>query len=303
MKTAVCFPGQASFPMSDMLERFGQVPAVKPIVEEGLRFVDAIKTSVSDHTVQQLRTFIASVASYQIVREVGTPISVLAEHGVGFYASLVAAQAMSFSEGLEIIEMTGYLLDEVAQQGDYDMASIIGLSRDEINAICSVAAESGEVYLANINGPTWFVLSGHTIAVAAACDGAIRRGATEARLLAIGAPIHTNLLEHTSRRLRKQLATMTFQPPTTPIIEHIYAHRVVARNILDLLSQQLFMPVKWTRVMDVLYREGIDTFIELAPGGDLSRLIEVNREDATIISLGEPEALDEAIEQLSKLNP
>ncbi len=303
MKIAVCFPGQASFPTLDMLEQLRAVPIARRIVEEGLRFVDAIKTSVSDRTVQQLRTFIASVASYQIVREVGTPISVFADHGIGFYASLVAAQAMSFSEGLEIIEMTGYLLDEVAQQGDYDTASIIGLNRDEINAVCSVAAESGEVYLANINGPTWFALSGHTIAVAAACDGAIRRGAIEARLLGIAAPIHTNLLEHSSRRLRKRLATTTFQSPTTPIIEHIYAHRVVARNILDLLSQQLFMPVKWTRVMDVLSGKGIDTFIVLAPGGDLSRLIEVNREDATIISLGEPDGLDEAIEQLSRLNP
>jgi len=303
MRIAVCFPGQASFPMSDMLERFGSVPAVKPIIEEGLRHLDAIEARVSDRTIQQLLTFIASAASYQIVRWVGTPVSVFAEHGVGICASLVAAQAMSFSQGLEIIEMTGGLLDEVAQQGDFDMASIIGLSRDEINAVCSVAAESGEVYLANINGPMWFVLSGHTTAVAAACDGAIRRGAMEARLLGIGAPIHTNLLEHSSRRLRKQLATMTFQPPTTPIIQHIYAQRVVARSILDLLSQQLFMPVKWTRVMDVLSRRGIDTFIELAPSGDLSRLIKANRENVTIISLGQLDSLDEAIEQLSELGP
>ena len=126
----------------------------------------------------------------------------------------------------------------------------------------------------------------------------------EARLLGIGAPIHTNLLERSSRRLRKRLATWIFQPPTTTIVEHIYAHRVVARNILDLLTQQLFMPVKWTRVMDVLSRKGIDTFIELAPGGDLSMLIEVNRgEDATIISLAEPDNIDEAISRLSELGP
>jgi len=290
--------------MPDMLQRFGRIPIVKPTIEEGLQYVDAIQTPVSDRTLQQLQTFITSVASYQIVRGIGIPVSVFAEHGAGFYASLVAAQAMYFSQGLEIIELTGCLLDEVAQQGDYDMASIVGLSRDEINSVCSVAAESGEVYLANINGPTWFVLSGHKTAVATACDGAIRRGAMEARLLGIGTPIHTNLLERSSRRLRKQLATMTFQPPTTPIIEHIYAHRVVARNILDLLSQQIFMPVKWTRVMEVLLtRMGIDTFVVLAPDNNLTSLIKTNREGAAVISLGEPDSLDEAIERLSELGP
>ena len=302
MKIAVCFPGQALFPLSDTLERLRKERFAKPIVQEGLRYVDAIQEAASNRTLQLLRTFIASVASYQIISEIDLPVSVFAEHGMGFYASLVAAGAMSFSGGLEIIEMTGGLLDEVAQKGDYDMASIIGLTRDEINALCSVVAESGEVYLANINGPTWFVLSGQSSAMAAACDGAIWRGAIEARLLGIGAPIHTNLLERCSRRIRKQLATVTFQPPTTPIIEHISGQRVLARNILDLLSQQPFMPVKWTRVMEVLSRTGIDTFIELAPGREMAKLVEANREGATIISLGEPDNLDETIERLSEAN-
>ena len=304
MSIALCFPGQAVFPLSEVLERLALNPTARPIVQEGGRYIDAIETQASERTLRRLRTFIAGVASYHIVREIGVPVSVFAEHGIGFYAALVAAQSMSFAEGLEIVKTTCDLLDEVAERDDYDMASIVGLNRDEINSICSVAAESGEVYLANINGPTQFVLSGHKKAVAAACDGAIRRGAMEARLLGIGAPIHTNLLERSSRRLRKQLGTSMFLNPATPIVEHIYAQRVVARSILDLLSLQLFMPVKWTRVMEVLRtRMSVDTFIEVAPGVELSRLIRINQNDATIISFGEPDNFDGAIERLSELHP
>ena len=289
-------------PVSDLLGRLKEIPSGRPTVEQGEEFIQRVRSPLSERTIQQLGTFIASVASFEVLtEEMRGPVSLFVEHGVGMYAALVSARSMSCRQGLEIVLMAGDLLDEVACSGDFEMASIVGLNRDEINLVCSVAAESGEVYLANINGPTHFVLSGHRKAMAAACDGANRRGAIEAKLLGIGAPIHTNMLESRSRRLAKQLATVRFRSPATPIIEHIYGQRVIECNILDLLSQQLFMPVKWTRVMDALCRKGIDALIILPPDAGLSRTIEANLRDATIISPGEGSDLRIWLEQIARL--
>jgi len=290
-------------PVSDLLGRLKQLSAAGPTVEEGEKFIERVGSPLSERTIQQLRTFIASVASFKVLtEEMNGPVSLLVEHGVGIYAALVSARSMSFHQGLEIVLMAGDLLDEVADGGDFEMASIVGLNREELNLVCSVAAESGEVYLANINGPTHFVLSGHRKAMAAACDGANRRGAIEAKLLGVDAPIHTSILESRGRRLAKQLATVQFQSPATPIIEHIYGQRIIECNILDLLSQQLFMPVKWTRVMDALCREGIDTLIILPPETGLAKSIEADMNDATIISPGEGSDLKAWFEQLAGLS-
>ena len=303
MKTAVCFPGQALSPVTDLLRRLKQFAAAGSTVEEGEKFIEQARSPLSERTIQQLGTFIASVASFKVLTdEMDLPVSLLVEHGVGMYAALVAARSMSFHQGLEIVVMAGDLLDEVADRGDFEMASIVGLSREELNLVCSVAAESGEVYLANINSPTHFVLSGHKKALVAACDGAIRRGAIEAKLLGIGTPIHTNILESRGRRLAKQLATVQFQNPAVPIVEHIYGQRIIECNILDLLSQQLFMPVKWTRVMDVVHRKGIDTLIALPPETGLAEVIEANLEDVTVISPGEAGDLEAWLGQLAGLS-
>lgn len=302
MKIAACFPGQALFPVSSMLEKLCGFGPCKRIVEKGIEYVGAIDAPLSDRTLLQLHTFIASVASYRIVRNANVPVSVFAEHSMGIYAALVAARALSFTLGLDIVKLAGELIDQAAIRGDYDMAAVIGLERDEINTVCAIAAEAGEVYLANVNGPRQFVLSGEKKALQIACDSALRRGAMDAKLLGMGAPIHTNLLERASRSLKKQLAAETFHGPVIPIVEHIYGQDVLASTILDLLCQQLFMPVKWARVMDVLLtRKEIDTFIELAPGNTLTKLIKLHAMDATVISLGDPEKLDEAIDQLREL--
>ena len=98
-----------------------------------MEYVVTIDSPLSDRTLLQLHTFIASLASYRLVRDANVPVHVFAEHSMGIYAALVAARAMSLSQGLDIVRLAGELIDEVATKGDYGMASIIGLERDEIN--------------------------------------------------------------------------------------------------------------------------------------------------------------------------
>ncbi|MBN1592640.1 MAG: ACP S-malonyltransferase, partial [Candidatus Coatesbacteria bacterium] len=248
MNIAVCFPGAVSTAPSNTLDQLALNPIARPIVLEGLRYIESHDELASGRSIHWLQTYISGVACYEIIRETGPAISAITEHGTGFFAALVAAESVSFTNGLKMVRAACSILDSIAAQGEFDMASIIGLNRDEINGICSIAAESGEIYLANVNSPTQFVLSGHKKAVVAACDCAFNRGAIEAKLLNIGVPVHTNLLEWSSRHFLNQFGTHTFSNPEVMTIEHIYGQRVIAGSILDLLSQQLFMPVKWARV-------------------------------------------------------
>lgn len=301
MKIAFCFPGQALSPVQPVLKRLAEFEPARPVIDEGREFIATARPNVSERTVAQLETFIASVASYQIVKDTGVPLSIFAEHSMGIYAALVAAGVIQFAEGLQIVKTAGELIDDVSTRGDYDMAAIVGLGRDKINHICEAAAEEGLVFLANINGPMQFVLSGERTALIAACKLARAQNAAAAKLLGIGAPLHTDLFEHAGRALKKQLATTEFSPPHTPIVQHTDGQFVIASDVLGILSQQLFMPVKWTSVMSTLIREGIDTYIEAAPGDTLSKLIHLKLRNAPVFCLGHQQELQKTIAAICQL--
>ncbi|MBP1699329.1 MAG: malonyl CoA-ACP transacylase, partial [Deltaproteobacteria bacterium] len=106
----------------------------------------------------QLSAYTLSMVHFYRLRAAGWVPDIFAEHSMGIYSALAASEAISFEEGLFVTEAIGRLLKREGAIHPGGMASIIGLSLEEIQKICQ-DLNGFQLSIANYNGSMHFVLS------------------------------------------------------------------------------------------------------------------------------------------------
>jgi [acyl-carrier-protein] S-malonyltransferase len=219
----------------------------------------------------QLATFVLSLVVLDAAERIGIVPSACAGHSLGEYSALVASGSLDFEDGLRLVAERGAAMQQAALDAPGTMAAVLGLDDDGVEAACRRA--DGDAWVANFNGPGQVVIAGSSEAVAEAGRIAKELGAKKVLPVPVGGAFHTPLMGAARDRLRKALATVSFRVPEPAVVAN-----VDARAHLDpdewpkLLSSQLCSPVRWRQTLDTLLADGVQTFVELGPGGVLTGL-------------------------------
>ncbi len=67
-----------------------------------------------------------------------------------------------------------------------------------------------------------------------------------------------------------------------------------AEHVPALLLEQLTAPVRFTQAVQALVADGVDTFVEIGPGGVLAGLIKRIDRSVAVLSIGTIDELDAA---------
>jgi [acyl-carrier-protein] S-malonyltransferase len=169
MKTAFIFPGQGSQyvgmgkdfyteyqeakELFDLAERLLEIP-IKKICFEGPEDL------LTQTKFTQPAIFIHSMAIFKLLQKQGIFPDALAGHSLGEYSALVAAEAISFENGLKLVKLRGELMQKAGEKYPGKMAAIIGLNDEIIGELCIEASKFGVVQPANFNSPGQVVISG-----------------------------------------------------------------------------------------------------------------------------------------------
>ncbi len=275
---AFVFPGQGAQAIG-MLNGFAGNPVVAQTIAEandalgfdlGKMIAEGPKEDLDLTTNTQPVMLTASVAVYRAWIAAGGPLpSVVAGHSVGEYAALVAAGVIAFKDAVPLARFRAQAMQEAVPVGQGGMAVILGLSADDVRAVCveAAAAEAGSVVEAvNFNEPTQIVIAGHSAAIERACELAKAKGAKRAMKLSVSAPFHSSLLKPASDRLRDYLRDVPFAAPQIALINNV---DVAILNdpalIKDALVRQAAGPVRWVETMQKLAADGTTLVIESAP--------------------------------------
>src|SRR5437016_9859694 len=217
---AFLFPGQGSQTIGmgkDLAEKF---PVGRQTFEEA---DDALGYQLSklcfEGPEDQLRLteitqpaiLTASIAAWCVLDEKGVKAAFVAGHSLGEYSAHVAAGTIAFADAVRTVRNRGKYMQEAVPVGVGAMAAILGMSSEEVTAICSEAAQGEVCEPANINSAEQIVISGHKNAVERGTKLASARGATRAVMLPVSATCHCSLMQPASRRLDGRLQAATFQ--------------------------------------------------------------------------------------------
>lgn len=230
-----------------------------------------------------------SVAAHRVVTEAGIRPAYVAGHSLGEYSALVAAGSLGFAEALRLVRHRGQYMQEAVPVGTGAMAALVGLTREQVEAICREAAGDEVVAPANLNTPSQIVVAGHRGAVERVREQALAAGAKRAVLLPVSAPFHCSLMRPAQQRLAPELEAAPFADLGVPLVNNVRAEEVrsgaAARQGL---REQIPAPVLWEQSVRRLLAAGVEQFVEIGPGRVLTgmmRQIEpaelaVNVEDA-----------------------
>ena len=304
---AFVFPGQGSQKVGMLAAAYEQFGAVRESYAEasdalGYDMWELIQNGEQDalnltETTQPV-LLASSVALFRAWQEQGgSAPSVMAGHSLGEFTALVCAGALGFADAVRLVRSRGQFMQTAVPVGEGAMAAIIGLDDDAINRIC--AETEGVVAAVNFNSPGQVVIAGHTAAVDAAIIELKAAGAKRAVPLPVSAPFHTELMKPAGERLAEAMADVAIEAPKVPVVHNVHAETESdPGKIRDLLVQQIYSPVQWTRCMQSIVDRGISNVVECGPGKVLSGLNRRIDRSLTSYSLEEPDSLLTAKQEL-----
>ncbi|MDO8497602.1 MAG: ACP S-malonyltransferase [bacterium] len=199
-----------------------------------------------------------------------------AGHSLGEITALAAVGALGLGQAVALAKERGRLMQKAGVTSPQTMAALIGLSLDEIAAICT---ETG-AYVANINYATQIVISGTVVDVEKACREAKAlqkaKGMKE-RVFPLNVSIaaHSPLMESVQEEYRDYVMGIQFENPHIPFVANYTGEYVrSAQQIPELLVNQLTGTVQWLKTIHTMTNNGVDTFYEVGPGKVLTGLIQ-----------------------------
>lgn len=285
---AYVFPGQGSqFPGMGK-ELYEKSAVVRGLFDQANQILGFnIKKIMFEGTAEDLKqtnvtqpaVFLHSVSLAQMI-ETFEPKAV-AGHSLGEFSALVAANALSFEDGMQLVAKRAEAMQEACELQPSTMAAILGLEDSIVEEVC--ASVDGVVVPANYNCPGQLVISGEVEAVEKACELLKEKGAKRALILPVGGAFHSPMMEPAREKLEKAIEQVKFHKPICPIFQNVTASAVSDPNeIKKNLNIQLTAPVRWTQTIQNMWAEGLTSYLEVGPGRTLQGLIKKIEREAQV---------------------
>lgn len=214
----------------------------------------------------QLSTFLVSMLAWQALPDLD--VAVVAGHSLGELSALVAAGVLTLADGVRLVGARGQAMQAAADAAPGTMAAVLGLADEAVEQVC---AGLSDVWPANHNAPLHVVVSGTVGGVAAAGPALKDAGARRVLPLPVGGAFHTPLMEPARARLDAALGAVAYAAPTTAVLSAVTAQPY--DDVRATLSRQLTAPVRWRQLVEQLPSYGVDTVVEVGPGGVLAGLV------------------------------
>lgn len=243
----------------------------------------------------------AGVAVWRVWNERGGPKpQAMAGHSLGEYTALACSGALDFAEAVALVAERGRLMQEAVPAGEGAMAAVLGLEDDQVREVCTQAAGGEVVEAVNFNSPGQVVIAGARPAVERAIALAKEAGSKRALLLPVSVPSHCALMKPAAERLLERLTQARLRTPGIPVLHNVtVGESREPKEMRDLLTRQLYRPVRWVETVSELKRRGFGTLVEMGPGKVLSGLTRRIDKDLASLAVYDPDTLDKALEALA----
>jgi [acyl-carrier-protein] S-malonyltransferase len=246
--------------------------------EEQLRLTENTQPAILVH----------SIAAWTLLRKRGLHPMLLAGHSLGEYSALVAAGVLAFADAVRLVHKRGAFMQAAVPPGRGSMAAMLGVSRQDVEALCREFAGRGVLQPANYNAPGQIVIAGDTACVQTAVAAVKERGLGRTVWLNVSAPFHCQLLSPAAEQLAAALAEVSLGSFTFPVIANINAAPYPSVEVVkSFLAQQVCAPVCWEESMQYAAAQGCEAFLEVGPGKVLSTMMRRIAPHVRILALDE----------------
>ena len=292
-KIAAMFPGQGAQSIGMGKEDYDSFASVREIYAQANEILGYDITSLCfNGPLEELSTtvrsqpaiYLVSMAAIQALREkepeVLTSVSSAAGLSLGEYSALAFAGALSFEDGLRLVQLRGQAMQEASDLVAGGMVSLIGLEPEKVQEICATFNKDPEILIcANYLCPGNLVVSGTKSACQSAAQAALEADAMKVIPLAVAGAFHTALMKPAAEKMAAVLKETRISSPRVPVISNVDVQsHFEPDDIRQTLLKQICSPVRWEETIRTLLENDYDQFYEIGPGRVLRGLLKrINR--------------------------
>jgi [acyl-carrier-protein] S-malonyltransferase len=278
---ALLFPGQGSQFVGMARDVCDAVPAARELIRQaddvlgfGLSrlMFEGPEDELTATVNAQPAIFAASLAMLRGT-ELPADVAFAAGHSVGEYSALVAAEAMSFEDGLRLVRERGRLMHQAGSDTPGGMLAVLGLDAPAIEDACAAVAPL-LACAANYNAPGQVIVSGEDAALAAVEAELKARGGKRVLRLNVSAAFHSPVMGGAAAELRAAIDRVPIRAPRWPIVGNVEARPLTSEaDIRRELAEQIAAPVRWEASIRAMVAAGVTFFLEIGPGNVLTGLL------------------------------
>ena len=309
MKISFLFPGQGTQSIGmgkDLYNKYKEVKNIYSKVEK-ITGIDIKEISfngpeekLNETQNTQLAVLTESLAILEILKKNNINADMLAGLSLGEYTALIEDNIFSFEDGVKIVQKRGDIMQNLAPKGNWKMAAILGLDDKKVEEICKNVS-NGFVVPANYNTIGQIVISGEEEAVIKAGELAKENGAKKISLLNTAGPFHTEKLQKCSTALKEEIDKIKFNSKNSKVVKNIDGKLYNKNdNIQEILAKHIMNPVRFKNVLQTMYDNGTDLFIEIGPGKTLSSFVKRMKfeRNIKIMNINNCKTLEDVIEEV-----
>lgn len=282
MRIALIFPGQgAQYPgmASDFYQTFEVCREIFQQADHLLnrKLSDVILSGPEELLVEtqnsQTGIYVASIATLRAIQSLYPRLAptVTAGLSLGEYTALHAAEKISFSDGLTLVDHRARYMNEACLSQPGTMMVILGMKDEEVEQMVRELKMPHDLWAANFNCPGQVVISGTHKGIEAGMEEAKKRGAKRVLPLQVHGAFHSGLMEEAQKKLSPYILEAPISNNEIGLAMNVTG--TVERdekNIKQNLVLQVTHPVRWQQCVRAMVNEGVDLFIEVGCGKTLA---------------------------------
>ncbi|MDC9715059.1 MAG: ACP S-malonyltransferase [Gammaproteobacteria bacterium] len=282
MKYSLIFPGQGSQSLGMLSELAEHFPIVKETFTEASdvlgfdlwQLTQEDQDGLNQTQNTQPAMLAAGYATYQVLNsEMDLSPICMAGHSLGEYTALVAAGALRFNDGIELVRQRAELMQSAVPAGVGAMAAILGLEDETVIKVCADYSGEGVVEAVNFNSLGQVVIAGNKEAVDITCEAMKAAGAKRAVTLPVSVPSHCSLMNDAATVFANAVENVSFKIGEVDVLHNVDATKASnAGEMRAKLVAQLHKPVLWTGTVQTMADRGVEKLIESGPGKVLTGL-------------------------------
>ena len=301
---SVLFPGQGS-----------QSPGMAKIFYENFEYVkslfqeadDLLKNSISKLVLEgpkdkldltentQPAIFLVTYSIFQVLKKETSfdlnSAKYFAGHSLGEYSALACAEALTFSQTIQLLQKRGQAMQSAVPKGQGGMLAVLGSDVEKINEIIESNKDKFICYVANDNSVGQIVVSGNNQDLDN-FSSELKNNNIKNIKLPVSAPFHCKLMDSATKIMNEEISKIEFNSPKVEIISNVTAEPTNEPiKIKELLVSQIEKPVRWREIVNYMIDKNINKFIEIGPGKVLSGLVKRINRNVELLQINDLEDL------------